>query len=45
MLNYVLKLGIQPSNNVCTQDYILPKHLCKKLFNIYHPLDPLVCIV
>ncbi len=23
------------------QDHILPKHLCQRLFNIYHPSDPI----
>uniref|UniRef100_A0A6Q2Z8K8 DDHD domain-containing protein n=1 Tax=Esox lucius TaxID=8010 RepID=A0A6Q2Z8K8_ESOLU len=31
--------GIRPGNNV-TQDHILPKSICQRLFNIFHPTDP-----
>ncbi|XP_043929501.1 phospholipase DDHD1 [Protopterus annectens] len=31
--------GIRPGNN-CSQDHILPKTVCKRLFNIFHPTDP-----
>lgn len=33
--------GVRPAG-VGTQDHILPKHLCKRLFNIFHPSDPIV---
>ena len=23
--------------------HIMPKHLCSRLFNVYHPYDPVVC--
>jgi hypothetical protein len=31
--------GVRPAA-VGTQDHILPKHICKNLFNIFHPSDP-----
>ncbi|XP_046877488.1 phospholipase DDHD1b [Hypomesus transpacificus] len=31
--------GIRPGNNR-TQDHILPKSICQRLFNIFHPTDP-----
>ncbi|KAM6954266.1 phospholipase DDHD1b [Aplochiton taeniatus] len=31
--------GIRPGNNG-TQDRILPKSICQRLFNIFHPTDP-----
>ncbi|XP_006632557.1 phospholipase DDHD1 isoform X2 [Lepisosteus oculatus] len=31
--------GIRPENNGC-QDHILPKSICQRLFNIFHPTDP-----
>nr|XP_023855574.1 phospholipase DDHD1-like isoform X1 [Salvelinus alpinus] len=31
--------GIRPGNNV-TQDHILPKSICQRLFNVFHPTDP-----
>ncbi|KAL4630375.1 phospholipase DDHD1 [Arapaima gigas] len=31
--------GIRPGNNG-TQDHILPKSICQRLFNIFHPTDP-----
>nr|XP_019947072.1 PREDICTED: phospholipase DDHD1-like [Paralichthys olivaceus] len=31
--------GIRPGNN-CVQDHILPTSICKRLFNIFHPTDP-----
>ncbi|XP_070705695.1 phospholipase DDHD1b [Pempheris klunzingeri] len=31
--------GIRPGNNV-VQDHILPTSICKRLFNIFHPTDP-----
>ncbi|KAJ8009326.1 hypothetical protein DPEC_G00087730 [Dallia pectoralis] len=31
--------GIRPGSNV-TQDHILPKSICQRLFNIFHPTDP-----
>ncbi|XP_066550956.1 phospholipase DDHD1 isoform X2 [Amia ocellicauda] len=31
--------GIRPGNNGC-QDHILPKSICQRLFNIFHPTDP-----
>ena len=33
--------GVRPAA-VGTQDHILPKNLCKHLFNIFHPSDPVV---
>ena len=33
--------GVRPAG-VGTQDHILPKHICKRLFNIFHPCDPIV---
>jgi hypothetical protein len=30
--------GVRPSGRG-TQDHILPKHICKRLFNIFHPSD------
>uniref|UniRef100_A0A8C7MSU0 DDHD domain containing 1b n=1 Tax=Oncorhynchus kisutch TaxID=8019 RepID=A0A8C7MSU0_ONCKI len=30
---------IRPGNNV-TQDHILPKSICQRLFNVFHPTDP-----
>jgi phospholipase DDHD1 len=33
--------GVRPAG-VGTQDHILPKHLCKRLFNVFHPSDPIV---
>ncbi|XP_028253441.1 phospholipase DDHD1b isoform X2 [Parambassis ranga] len=31
--------GIRPGNNV-VQDHILPTSICKRLFNLFHPTDP-----
>uniref|UniRef100_A0A3Q2XYQ5 DDHD domain containing 1b n=1 Tax=Hippocampus comes TaxID=109280 RepID=A0A3Q2XYQ5_HIPCM len=31
--------GIRPGSNV-VQDHILPTSICKRLFNIFHPTDP-----
>ncbi|KAM8921260.1 phospholipase DDHD1 [Pelodytes ibericus] len=31
--------GIRPGNRGC-QDHILPKAICNRLFNIFHPADP-----
>ncbi|KAK6297716.1 hypothetical protein J4Q44_G00322990 [Coregonus suidteri] len=31
--------GIRPGSNV-TQDHILPKSICQRLFNVFHPTDP-----
>ncbi|XP_023698937.2 phospholipase DDHD1b [Paramormyrops kingsleyae] len=31
--------GIRPGNSG-TQDHILPKSICQRLFNIFHPTDP-----
>ncbi|XP_064621214.1 phospholipase DDHD1-like isoform X2 [Lineus longissimus] len=31
--------GVRPKGNG-TQDHILPRHICNRLFNIYHPADP-----
>uniref|UniRef100_A0A667YMT9 DDHD domain containing 1b n=1 Tax=Myripristis murdjan TaxID=586833 RepID=A0A667YMT9_9TELE len=31
--------GIRPGNNGA-QDHILPKSICQRLFNIFHPTDP-----
>ncbi|XP_029281471.1 phospholipase DDHD1b [Cottoperca gobio] len=31
--------GIRPGNHV-VQDHILPTSICKRLFNIFHPTDP-----
>ncbi|CAH8569602.1 unnamed protein product [Dicrocoelium dendriticum] len=31
--------GIRPGNHI-TQDNILPRRLCPRIFNIYHPADP-----
>ncbi|KAK5853329.1 hypothetical protein PBY51_007125 [Eleginops maclovinus] len=31
--------GIRPGNS-CVQDHILPSSICKRLFNIFHPTDP-----
>ncbi|KAL3052919.1 hypothetical protein OYC64_005445 [Pagothenia borchgrevinki] len=31
--------GIRPGNS-CVQDHILPTSICKRLFNIFHPTDP-----
>ncbi|XP_067240841.1 phospholipase DDHD1b isoform X2 [Chanodichthys erythropterus] len=31
--------GVRPGNNA-TQDHILPKSICQRLFNIFHPTDP-----
>ncbi|XP_053301633.1 phospholipase DDHD1b isoform X1 [Pleuronectes platessa] len=31
--------GIRPGNNT-VQDHILPTSVCKRLFNIFHPTDP-----
>ncbi|KAM4662696.1 LOW QUALITY PROTEIN: phospholipase DDHD1 [Discoglossus pictus] len=31
--------GIRPGNRGC-QDHILPKAICNRLFNIFHPTDP-----
>uniref|UniRef100_A0A8C9UZA0 DDHD domain containing 1b n=1 Tax=Scleropages formosus TaxID=113540 RepID=A0A8C9UZA0_SCLFO len=31
--------GIRPGNDG-TQDHILPKSICQRLFNIFHPTDP-----
>jgi len=36
--------GVRPAG-VGTQDHILPNHLCKRLFNIFHPSDPIVIIL
>ena len=33
-------LGVRPAG-IGKQDHILPKHLCQRLFNIYHPSDPI----
>uniref|UniRef100_A0A8C7P436 DDHD domain containing 1b n=1 Tax=Oncorhynchus mykiss TaxID=8022 RepID=A0A8C7P436_ONCMY len=32
-------IWIRPGNNV-TQDHILPKSICQRLFNVFHPTDP-----
>lgn len=32
--------GVRPAGLGC-QDHILPKHICKRLFNIFHPSDPI----
>lgn len=34
--------GVRPAGNGL-QDHILPKHLCKNLFNLFHPYDAIVC--
>ena len=31
--------GVRPAGNG-KQDHILPKHLCQRLFNVFHPSDP-----
>ncbi|KAI7805172.1 phospholipase DDHD1, partial [Triplophysa rosa] len=31
--------GVRPGSNG-TQDHILPKSICQRLFNIFHPTDP-----
>ncbi|XP_061900451.1 phospholipase DDHD1-like [Entelurus aequoreus] len=31
--------GIRPGSN-CVQDHILPTSICNRLFNIFHPTDP-----
>ncbi|XP_065119778.1 phospholipase DDHD1b [Paramisgurnus dabryanus] len=31
--------GVRPGSN-STQDHILPKSICQRLFNIFHPTDP-----
>ncbi|XP_074662444.1 phospholipase DDHD1-like isoform X1 [Tubulanus polymorphus] len=31
--------GVRPKGNA-TQDHILPRTICNRLFNIYHPADP-----
>ena len=33
--------GIRPGI-LGTQDHILPKSICQRLFNIFHPTDPVV---
>ena len=38
--SFKLKLGVRPAG-IGKQDHILPKHLCQRLFNIYHPSDPI----
>ena len=32
--------GIRPQDDV--EDHVLPKSVCKRLMNIYHPADPVV---
>ena len=32
--------GLRPQDNV--EDHVLPKSVCKRLVNIYHPADPVV---
>ena len=32
--------GVRPAG-IGKQDHILPKHLCQRLFNIFHPSDPI----
>ncbi|CAF0849369.1 unnamed protein product [Brachionus calyciflorus] len=32
--------GVRPAG-LGSQDHILPKHICKRLFNIFHPSDPI----
>lgn len=32
--------GIRPQDDV--EDHVLPKSVCKRMFNIYHPADPVV---
>uniref|UniRef100_A0A674F2J9 DDHD domain containing 1b n=1 Tax=Salmo trutta TaxID=8032 RepID=A0A674F2J9_SALTR len=38
-LSHGFNRGIRPGNNV-TQDHILPKSICQRLFNVFHPTDP-----
>ena len=33
--------GVRPAGTG-KQDHVLPKHLCKRLYNIFHPSDPVV---
>lgn len=33
--------GVRPGADG-TQDNILPKYICQRLFNIFHPTDPVV---
>ena len=41
-LNLLLLIleGVRPAG-IGKQDHVLPKHLCKRLFNIFHPSDPI----
>ncbi len=32
--------GVRPAG-LGSQEHIIPKHLCKRLFNIFHPSDPI----
>ena len=32
--------GLRPQDDV--EDHVLPKSVCKRLVNIYHPADPVV---
>lgn len=33
--------GIRPGSS-CHQDHILPTTICSRLFNVFHPTDPVV---
>ena len=33
--------GIKPGDDD-VEDHVLPRSVCKKMFNIYHPADPVV---
>lgn len=35
--------GIRPGNSG-SQDHILPRSLCNRLLNIFHPTDPVVSV-
>lgn len=35
--------GIRPGNSG-TQDHILPRKICNRLLNIFHPTDPVVSV-
>lgn len=37
----LIYLGVRPAG-VGSQEHILPKHICKRMFNIFHPSDPIV---
>lgn len=35
--------GIRPGSS-CRQDHILPTAICSRLFNVFHPTDPVVSL-